>query len=100
MPNPPASPSFAIWLEFLGKDMSSDDKNNPATAASAEISVRLDEALLGGLDAYAASERDMPSREEAVRRILHDWLRSHRHLRAGEQEEGTRPEDLSSANDG
>mgnify|MGYP000032396575 CR=1 FL=1 len=80
--------------------MSSDKNNEPATAASEEMSVHLESTLLDGVDAYAAGEKDRPSRAEAVRRIVHDWLRAKGYLRASEREEGTRPEDLSSANDG
>lgn len=80
--------------------MSSDNKNDPATADSEEISVRLERSLLDGLDAWASGEKDTPSLSEAVRRIVHDSLRAKGFLRMSEREEGTRPEDLSSANDG
>ena len=80
--------------------MSSDNKNDPATAAAEEISVRLEGTLLDGIDAWASREKDTPSREEAVRRIVHDWLRAKGYLRMSEREQGTRPEDLSSVNDG
>ncbi|GAB4350674.1 MAG: hypothetical protein Kow0026_07120 [Oricola sp.] len=79
--------------------MSLDTKNDAAAGAFEELSVPLERALLDGLDAWAAGEKGAPSRAEAVRRILHDWLRAKGYLRISEREEGTRPEDLSSAND-
>lgn len=67
---------------------------------SEEVSVRLERALIEGIDNYASGERQGLSRADAVRLIVQDWLRSNGLLRYPEQEEGTRPEDLSSANDG
>lgn len=37
-------------------------------------------------------------REEALERILRDWLSAHRYLPA-EKDDGTRPEDLNASND-
>lgn len=80
--------------------MSRDKKNDPEIAASDDITLHLERKLLDGIDVYASREKDAPSRAEAVRRIVHDWLRAKGYLRMSEREEGTRPEDLSSANDG
>ncbi|QKV20138.1 hypothetical protein [Oricola thermophila] len=64
-----------------------------------EITLRLERALLDGIDAYSATENGITSRDEAVRRIVHDWLRAKGYLRISEREQGTRPQDLTSEND-
>lgn len=46
--------------------------------------VRLQPEPLDALDAFAASEKDAPSRPEAVRRILRDWLIGHGYLQIEE----------------
>lgn len=35
---------------------------------------------LDGIDAFAASEPDRPTRQEAVRRIVRDWLVGHGYM--------------------
>jgi len=42
---------------------------------------RLQDDLLSPLDAFIADQADTPSRPEAIRRILRDWLISHGHLK-------------------
>lgn len=44
------------------------------------VRARLPRADLDALDAFAASELDRPSRSEAVRRIVRDWLREKGYL--------------------
>ncbi|MFZ2099094.1 MAG: hypothetical protein WAU86_00850 [Oricola sp.] len=75
--------------------MSAEAGNKPEN-----LSVELESMLLAGLDAYASAQGDAPSRAEAARRILREALRAQGYLRFYEREEGTKPEDLSSANDG
>jgi len=41
---------------------------------------RLQDDLLVPLDSYVSSEPDKPSRPEAVRRILRNWLIAHGYL--------------------
>lgn len=36
--------------------------------------------LLDGIDAFASSQADAPSRSEAIRRIIRDWLQSKGYL--------------------
>ena len=67
---------------------------------SEEVRVNLERALIEGVEKFMAGEREALTRPEAVRRIVQDWLREKGMLRYAEQDEGTRPEDLSSANDG
>ena len=43
--------------------------------------VRIQEDLLNDLDAFIDDEDDKPSRPEAMRRILRDWLVSHGYLK-------------------
>lgn len=47
--------------------------------------LRLQPEPLDALDAFAASEKDAPSRPEAVRRILRDWLIGHGFMKADEE---------------
>jgi len=54
----------------------------PATGKGTQIQVRLQDDLLSPLDRFTAEETDNPSRSEAIRRILRDWLASHGHLKA------------------
>jgi len=45
---------------------------------------RAERDMINGIDAFAASEVDTPSRSEAIRRIIRDWLLSHGYLKEGE----------------
>lgn len=49
---------------------------------SDRVNVRLGRPELDAIDAFAASEEDGPSRVEAIRRILKDWLTGHGYLKA------------------
>lgn len=49
---------------------------------SEQLNFRVPRADLDAIDAFAASEMDQPSRPEAVRRILRDWLIGHGYLPA------------------
>lgn len=80
--------------------MPDEDGSNEKTADAEEVCVRLERALIDGIDKYASGERDALARPEAVRRIVQDWLRTNGLLRHPERQQRTRPEDLSSANDG
>lgn len=44
--------------------------------------VRLQPDMLDPVDAFAASEADNPSRPEALRRIVRDWLSAHGFLKS------------------
>lgn len=44
------------------------------TGKGQQIVTRLHDDLLSPLDAFIASEDDAPSRPEAIRRILRNWL--------------------------
>lgn len=41
---------------------------------SEQLNLRVQRDALNGIDAFAAEQEDKPSRTEAVRRILRDWL--------------------------
>lgn len=41
------------------------------------VKVRLPRSDIDGIDAFAASEPDHPTRTEALRRIVRDWLIGH-----------------------
>ena len=47
---------------------------------SDRVETRLLRPDLDALDAYSAAEPDTPSRPEAIRRILRDWLRQRGYL--------------------
>lgn len=62
-------------------------KRGPAaTGKGLQIVTRMHDDLLQPLDAFAASEPDAPTRPEAVRRIVRDWLvgRGYLHPERGE----------------
>lgn len=44
------------------------------------VKVRLPRADIQGIDSFAASEPDAPTRTEALRRIVADWLRQNGYL--------------------
>lgn len=50
------------------------------------VTVRIPPDQLDALNAFAASEADMPTRPEAVRRILRDWLVGHGYLKGAANE--------------
>ena len=58
----------------------------------------LDQDLLKAIDAFARDQRDGPSRPEAIRRILRNCLTERGYMHG--QDEGRRPDELNSANDG
>lgn len=65
-----------------------------------DVIATLPRDVLNGLDAFVASNSGEASRSQAIRRILREWLQAQGFMRDPEAVEGTRPEDLSSANDG
>jgi len=73
-------------------------RGRPATGKTPIAGVRLPDDLAAGVDAFAAEEADNPSRSEAIRRILRDWLVGHGYLK-GSAQHGTRPQDLDASND-
>ena len=54
-------------------------RGRPKTGATL-VGVRMERDLLHGIDAFAADETDSPSRPEALRRILRDWLIGHGYM--------------------
>lgn len=70
----------------------------PATGQGPKISTRLHDDLLVPLDMFIEQEGDIPSRPEAVRRILRKWFQEHGRLASRAQHE-IRPEDLNASND-
>jgi metal-responsive CopG/Arc/MetJ family transcriptional regulator len=79
--------------------MSATDNRNPPEPDAEKVSVALEHDLLAGIEAYSSTQKDSPSRPDAVRRILREWLQSNGFIRSLTAEEGRRPEDLNSAND-
>lgn len=55
--------------------------------------------LVAAIDNYRSRTKRHMTREEAVRRIIEDWATEKNYL-LEHNADGTRPEDLSSANDG
>lgn len=62
------------------KSDSTKSRGRPPTGKGQQIVTRLHDDLLSPLDAFIASETDAPSRPEAIRRILRDWLIGHGYL--------------------
>lgn len=53
----------------------SQKKRGPAPTGKGEpVMTRLQDDLLDPLDTYRVTQADKPSRPEAIRRILRDWL--------------------------
>jgi len=53
-------------------------RRGPApTGKGTPVQVRLQDEMLVLVDRYAASNPDAPSRPEAIRRIIRDWLIGH-----------------------
>ena len=68
--------------------MSTQEKNaitksrgRPATGKGHQVVTRLHDDILEPLDKFASEESDGPSRPEAIRRILRDWLIGHGYLK-------------------
>lgn len=47
---------------------------------SEQLNLRIQRDALNGIDAFSADQPDKPSRTEAVRRIIRDWLIGHGYL--------------------
>ncbi len=47
----------------------------PATGKGTRVTTRLHADIMDPLDAYAAKQPDQPSRAEAIRRILREYLK-------------------------
>ncbi|XNY09528.1 ribbon-helix-helix domain-containing protein [Sinorhizobium meliloti] len=57
-------------------------KRGPApTGKGTQIQVRLHDDLLAPLDAFVADREEKPSRAEAIRTIIREWLISNGYLR-------------------
>ncbi|RVG50584.1 ribbon-helix-helix protein, CopG family [Sinorhizobium meliloti] len=57
-------------------------KRGPApTGKGTQIQVRLHDDLLAPLDAFVADQEGKPSRAEAIRTIIRDWLISNGYIR-------------------
>jgi hypothetical protein len=67
-----------LWYQsFMSKSTTviSQKKRGPApTGKGVPIMTRLQDDLLVPLDKFIEGEADKPSRPEAIRRILRDWL--------------------------
>ncbi|MCI5076334.1 hypothetical protein [Oricola sp.] len=74
------------------------DTNDDAAPASQDLTITLDSKLKDGLHSYVAAEPTIRTPSDAVTQILREWLRERGYFHPGV--EGTRPEDLTSANDG
>lgn len=67
--------------------VSQKKRGRPATGETPRVGVRMEPELTEGLDAFSADEPDNPSRSEAIRRIIRDWLRQRGYLKQeGEHE--------------
>jgi phosphohistidine phosphatase SixA len=62
--------------------------------------VRLAQHAEAALDAAADNERDVTSRSELVGRIVTEWLTANGYLRNAYSDQGLRPDELNSENDG
>lgn len=59
----------------------------------------LPQRLLDALDQWRSEQAPPIDRDDAVRQILEDWLIGHGYL-PHDPDEGAKPEDLNSSNDG
>ena len=62
--------------------------------------VHLTHHVEAALDAAIRSERDGSSRSELIRRIVTEWLTAKGYLRNAQSDQGLRPDELNSENDG
>jgi len=62
--------------------------------------VHLTHQVEAALDAATGSERDGSSRSELIRRIVTEWLTAKGYLRNAQSDQGLRPDELNSENDG
>lgn len=58
------------------KNNTKREKGRPRTEA-VPLTVRIYPKTIKNLDAFIATQSDKPSRPEAIRRILDDWLTAH-----------------------
>lgn len=76
-------------------------RRGPApTGQGTPIMVRVHPHLLAALDAFRAGQVGDLSRPEAVRLLVSDGLKAGGHLIAADADEGIRPDQLNSENDG
>ncbi len=73
-------------------------RGRPATGVTPLQGVRMSPELVGEIDAWAAQQPDRPSRAEAIRRLVVLGLQGR--VRPATPDEGLRPQDLTSENDG
>jgi hypothetical protein len=57
-------------------------------------------SILDALEAAAAAEPGRPSCSELMRRIMVEWLAERGYLRSSKSDQGIRPDQLTSENDG
>lgn len=61
--------------------MSKENRKRGRPPVDSELlRARVERDMLDGIDRFIADEPDAPSRPEAIRRILKDWLIGHRYL--------------------
>ena len=82
----------------MGDAISVGRKRGRPRVGSVNIGVRIAPDLLAALDSFRATHDDSVSRSEAIRRLVSDGLKAGGHLRV--EDEGIRPDQLNSANDG
>lgn len=73
---PSLAPTHLFW-NTPTMQATSKKRGRPSTGTLPQISLRLDHDLTSAIDAFA---RDKPSRSEAIRGILRDWLIQHGYL--------------------
>jgi ABC-type ATPase with predicted acetyltransferase domain len=85
----------------MNKSISDNQKKRgrPATGIRAMVGFRAGDELTAALD-NAAAEQDAPSRSELIRRIVVEWLKDRGYLRNAQSDQGLRPDQLNSENDG
>ncbi|HEV7448589.1 MAG TPA: hypothetical protein VGO18_38840 [Steroidobacteraceae bacterium] len=62
--------------------------------------VRLTHQTEAALDAAVGNQRDVSSRSELMGRIVTEWLTAKGYLRNAQSDQGLRPDELNSENDG
>lgn len=79
--------------------VSQKKRGRPATGETPRVGVRLPADLSEGVERYIQAQPEpKPSKSDAIRNILSEWLSEHGFLKI-EQSHGLKPDELNAEND-